>query len=551
MGQGQGLPKPVKSVIVKRRSSNAFRIGMAEMNGFRNSMEDAHVIYAKETWGFFGVFDGHGGDQCSKFIARRYIEEMDKDTEVLRDDAAVRDLAFRLDREFLDSKTTSGSTGTFVIVRAPKASGGKYHLRVGNIGDSRVLLGHADGKIFDGPGTDKGLTTDHKPDHPSERERIERTGGKVESVMGVSRVNGDLAVSRAFGDSQHKITGGPDPSDHPVSAEPELQEFECGSTDFIMLVCDGISEGKFPNDEVIKFAAERLRIPKDGSSSDIDLAKVAAAVCHQAVKCGSKDNLSCMIVLLGPGEVPGKEDDFLAGPAHDSCLAKNAFRKAYEAMAEHAGLTFAEVLERRYDIVKSAISKLEAKPEDPLDELGGEDTDLEGLREEMADWTKKEASPLGPVPPKDESPEGKTKRRQWFEQYLESIATDREHGNDDGHTIPADLVRLLSEQDGRLSSEPTRTIRVVGLDELKPAVTAHSALKWDDRLGNTCNKMGYVMKDDPADNTSQVRFPPPLGFKAWLPSSTLIECAEAPESDNDAAENSDSRDSSTKDDDQS
>ena len=27
--------------------------------------------------------------------------------------------------------------------------------------------------------------------------------------MGVARVNGDLAVSRAFGDAQHKQTGGP------------------------------------------------------------------------------------------------------------------------------------------------------------------------------------------------------------------------------------------------------------------------------------------------------------------------------------------------------
>lgn len=31
---------------------------------------------------------------------------------------------------------------------------------MGNIGDSRVLLGRADGSIFPGPGTDSGLTTD-------------------------------------------------------------------------------------------------------------------------------------------------------------------------------------------------------------------------------------------------------------------------------------------------------------------------------------------------------------------------------------------------------
>ena len=42
--------------------------------------------------------------------------------------------------------------------------------------------------------------------------------------MGVARVNGDLAVSRAFGDAQHKTTGGPSPEDHPVSAAPELKD---------------------------------------------------------------------------------------------------------------------------------------------------------------------------------------------------------------------------------------------------------------------------------------------------------------------------------------
>merc|ERR1719330_1578016 len=137
---------------------------------------------------------------------------------------------------------------------------GRYDLRVGNIGDSRVLLGRADGTIVDGGGTDGGLTTDHKPDLESERARIERTGGSVQMVTGVARVNGDLAVSRSFGDAPHKETGGPAQEDHPVSAEPEFTElWTCDPTDFILLVCDGISEGTFPNREVVELAAERLR----------------------------------------------------------------------------------------------------------------------------------------------------------------------------------------------------------------------------------------------------------------------------------------------------
>ena len=107
---GQGLPKAVTSVAVKflglkpeasaascfhscdlrrRVGGTAFRVGFAEMNGWRPSMEDAHVIYAQDTWGFFGVFDGHGGDQCSGFIARRINEELVKSGMPESDDAVT------------------------------------------------------------------------------------------------------------------------------------------------------------------------------------------------------------------------------------------------------------------------------------------------------------------------------------------------------------------------------------------------------------------------------------------------------------------------------
>ena len=81
------------------------------------------MIHTKDNWGFFGIFDGHGGHQCSKFMARHIQEELaingmpDTDDEVM-------DLAFRLDREFLVSNQPSGSTGTFIIIQAPTVPGG-------------------------------------------------------------------------------------------------------------------------------------------------------------------------------------------------------------------------------------------------------------------------------------------------------------------------------------------------------------------------------------------------------------------------------------------
>merc|ERR1719512_70490 len=180
---GQSLPKPVTSVVVKRWGGKGqhFRVGLAEMIGRRTSQEDNHAVVIQSTWGFFGVFDGHGGSACSSFVASRLTEELENGG-MPEDDEAMKALALKLDREYLQTNQPSGSTATFVIVTTPTEAGGNYALRVGNIGDSRVLLGRADGTMVEGGGTDGGLTTDHKPDLESERARIERTGGSVQMV---------------------------------------------------------------------------------------------------------------------------------------------------------------------------------------------------------------------------------------------------------------------------------------------------------------------------------------------------------------------------------
>ena len=55
---GQMIPSAVLSTIVERDGNETFRVAMAEVNGWRNSMEDAHVIHMRKNEGFFGVLDG-------------------------------------------------------------------------------------------------------------------------------------------------------------------------------------------------------------------------------------------------------------------------------------------------------------------------------------------------------------------------------------------------------------------------------------------------------------------------------------------------------------
>lgn len=415
---GNTLPKAVETVVVERRSNDAFRVGVAEMNGWRMNMEDAHVIFTKASWGFFGVFDGHGGSACSSYIAERLQQELALSPEAPpTDDEAMKELALRLDAEFIGTGQTSGSTGTFAIVTPPAEAGGRHRLRVGNIGDSRVLLGRANGTMVEGQGTDGGLTTDHKPNHPDERARIERTGGHVESGLGgVPRVNGELAVSRAFGDAQFKETGGPGLEERPVTANPEFVTLECDDTDFIMLVCDGISEGDFPNAEVVRLAAEKLR-EGDGQA---DPGAAAAAVCRRALERNSRDNLSCMIVLLSGGEVPGPQTELQPGPV-DS-LSNENFRTAYAAMAEKAGLSLAEAAELRYGVLRRRIDE------------AGSSADVSSVRE----LEKFEGGP-------PESEEGSA-RSAWFEHWVKALKKDgggADGGDDESLPLPPSLLRML------------------------------------------------------------------------------------------------------------
>eukprot|EP00927_Polykrikos_kofoidii_P071732 TRINITY_DN67964_c0_g1_i1.p1 TRINITY_DN67964_c0_g1~~TRINITY_DN67964_c0_g1_i1.p1 ORF type:complete len:669 (-),score=143.55 TRINITY_DN67964_c0_g1_i1:166-2172(-) len=528
---GQGLPKAVTSSVLKRHVGKSFRVGCAEMNGWRMNMEDANVIYCQETWGFFGVFDGHGGDQCSSYVARRLTEELANGPP--KDDAAMRELMLRLDQEFLDTKQASGSTGTFVLVHKPEASAadadgaaetengdgedpsGSYVLRVGNIGDSRVLLGRKDGTMVDGPGTDGGLTTDHKPDHPNERARIERTGGHVRRVVGVARVNGDLAVSRAFGDASYKQTGGPAQEDHPVSAEPELLTMTCGPSHFLLLVCDGISEGDFPNRQVVKFAADEMFGDKD---RPLDPAIAAHAVCREALRLGSKDNLSCMIVLFGGGENFGPEMEFVPGPFE--APEHEGFRKAYTAMAEHADLNLEQAVEKRYDLIRKDVA--EGTP--------------------PAEVTA-ELTSFGEGPPADLAPES-AERLKWFKDWLDKQSVQDPRGQlvDAANSIPrGEMFDLLCQQPGLMalaqaeglvgsgSDSPEqwkRTVRVAPLEQLREAISGNLALTWAAGFAVLAGKTGEVIQDDESDRTTQVRFAEQR-VSAWLPTCALTTIEES------------------------
>lgn len=81
-----------------------------------------------------------------------------------------------------DYATDTGTTACVVFIS-------ESHIYCSNSGDSRGVLSRGNKGVI-------GLSDDHKPDNAGELARIEKAGHHVED----SRVDGNLALSRAFGD---------------------------------------------------------------------------------------------------------------------------------------------------------------------------------------------------------------------------------------------------------------------------------------------------------------------------------------------------------------
>ncbi len=106
---------------------------------------------------------------------------------------------------------------------------------ISNVGDSRALL-IINNKI-------QIETKDHKPNDEDEEERIKKAGGFVYS----NRVNGRLAVSRAFGDYEFKNNKDFKQEEQQVTAEPDIYRYKFKLSklnkkkhSFLVLGTDGI-----------------------------------------------------------------------------------------------------------------------------------------------------------------------------------------------------------------------------------------------------------------------------------------------------------------------
>lgn len=170
-----------------------------------------------------------------------------------------------------------------------------------NVGDSRAVLFPYQSQ------TPVKLSDDHKPESAVEKNRIMGCGGFVE----MGRVDGNLAVSRAFGDAPYKRTPSRAPEDQKVVPVPDLTTAIAKYGDLLLVACDGIYEVDGMTREAVgallfdhkKELVEYWKGAKELTQDDAEIdellyspAEIGRAIIQESIAAGSNDNHTAMVI---------------------------------------------------------------------------------------------------------------------------------------------------------------------------------------------------------------------------------------------------------------
>lgn len=275
--------------------------GASEMQGWRSTMEDAHV--AARLRGdkdddndvcVFGVFDGHGGDEMALFCKAHFVDALPSLKSWSSRDipSLLREGFLKMD-EMQDKRTAEPEPMSPLEVgcAATVACIHRKNLIVANAGDSGAVLCRG-GKALK-------LTSTHKPTLHAEMERITKAGAFVSET---GRVNGSLNVSRGIGDLRFKTNFELPPDEQAITAVPDVTSTALEPTDeFCVLACDGVWDAKSP-DEVVAFVRERLLradVTLPNVLSDIVEELFDGCIARGPTATKGRDNMTGILVYLG------------------------------------------------------------------------------------------------------------------------------------------------------------------------------------------------------------------------------------------------------------
>ena len=270
----------------------SIRYGTYTIQGNREYQEDKISVVSLnllniEKCSLIILCDGHSGDFCSiktceilpKIILNKLknISKYENSNSIIN---LLRKSIYEMDLFFEKMNENSGSTCVFCLFLNSK-------LFIGNIGDSRCIIGNIYNKIIY-------TTIDHKPNNINEKLRIESNGGYV-LLQDTYRVYinnqvGGLAISRVFGDIPYKIR-------NIVSCEADIVlKNIITSNEIIILASDGLWD-VLSNEDVLKFVNARL--------NKYRLTEISKQLVNYAYYIGSMDNITVILAKIKDDNIIG------------------------------------------------------------------------------------------------------------------------------------------------------------------------------------------------------------------------------------------------------
>jgi len=216
-------------------------------------MEDATIFNETpaEKHSLFAVFDGHGGDFSSRFAELNFTNLL---------------ISGKSWPKYLSTKDLNVAAQalqeTFLVLDEKLA---KHQPEGDHSGSTALVL----------------LVT---PAH--ERLRIISAGGSVRS----NRVDGILAVSRAFGDFEFKNCANKSVVEQKVIPEPDIKIFRREGGEVLIIACDGIWD-------VVKNAACVDMLLQHIKNENGSIPKACEKVLDECLDKGSTDNMSLVALL--------------------------------------------------------------------------------------------------------------------------------------------------------------------------------------------------------------------------------------------------------------
>ena len=276
---------------------------------------------------YFAIFDGHGGEECSKFFKNNFQNFLINNPSFPVDiksslQSSIDKCEEAFNEEYKNNKAEkpeeiydkSGSCVNVILIC-------DNTIYIANVGDSRSIISMENGTKF------KTLSIDHKPNNPKEFERIIKNGGKVyidndDPIRDINKVKvienekefdkyvddktvvsriypNDLAVARTVGDiiNKKKILGG-NPNLLINTADVTIID-SSPHNDFIIMGCDGIFD-MLSNKDIIDCAWYTIQNMAKERKNDIHL--ISLDICNMIIKNSmvklSGDNLTCIVIGL-------------------------------------------------------------------------------------------------------------------------------------------------------------------------------------------------------------------------------------------------------------